>query len=839
VLLRCALASVALVPWATARGALPCAVASADRLALISARAWPAPLDRTVAFSARDISLGEALEKLATSSALRLSYSSDALPLGRKVCVERTASIGDVLDALLRGTNVEPVVVSRDQVVLTPGRLSATPRRASAKSANVLARVVVTGNPTVSRLDEVTSVTVIDRRQLERTDARSLAEVLAAAVPGMWLWEQSPVDLMARYGSTRGASSFAVTAPKVYIDGIEVANPLLVTEVDVQNVDRIEVIRGPQGTALYGADATSGVIRITTREHDRESHGVQVQSSAGRSASQFATGGVLAQDHSANLRAATDTRSVGLGVSIRTLGDYLPGARSREFLATGTAHLIGQVNRIALTARLFDVKASVGVNPLVPTWSPVYAGNGVRTDSTFTTPSDDSSYGVILQSLEPQAMRQYTLGGTATMPSRAWTQNVTFGIDGYALSGVPMLQSHPYRSAEDSALRAAHGRADRATLRWTSVRNAISTRAVAAKLTLSAEHSAIREETSASEILASGLVGASRTEYSTPRSVEWRSNSGFAAQTSVAIGDAFFVSGGVRAERVGGFMGSTHHAFLPTLGGSYVRSLGASTLKLRSAYGRSIRPVSLSLRESLQYGFDAFGDLSAIGPEVQSGVEAGLDLILGRTSLHVTRFDQRASGLIQTVARLSTVVSGHVPLSRVGYEVQNVGAIANRGWEAQGNYTAGALSLIGSISFVDSRVERVAGTYRGDLRAGDRMLEVPARTLGLTTSWTAERWSSSMTVSRASDWVNYDGLALARALAAGTHPSELTGTALRSYWREYDGVTRLRGAFTRELVRGLALTLTGENLLGQQQGEPDNVTIVPGRTLTLGLRAKF
>jgi iron complex outermembrane receptor protein len=33
--------------------------------------------------------------------------------------------------------------------------------------------------------------------------------------------------------------------------------------------------------------------------------------------------------------------------------------------------------------------------------------------------------------------------------------------------------------------------------------------------------------------------------------------------------------------------------------------------------------------------------------------------------------------------------------------------------------------------------------------------------------------------------------------------------------------------------------LTADNLLDRQRGEPDNLTIVPGRTLLLGLRAAF
>jgi hypothetical protein len=33
--------------------------------------------------------------------------------------------------------------------------------------------------------------------------------------------------------------------------------------------------------------------------------------------------------------------------------------------------------------------------------------------------------------------------------------------------------------------------------------------------------------------------------------------------------------------------------------------------------------------------------------------------------------------------------------------------------------------------------------------------------------------------------------------------------------------------------------VTAENLLDHQLGEPDNVTVLPGRTITGGLRAKF
>jgi iron complex outermembrane receptor protein len=135
-------------------------------------------------------------------------------------------------------------------------------------------------------------------------------------------------------------------------------------------------------------------------------------------------------------------------------------------------------------------------------------------------------------------------------------------------------------------------------------------------------------------------------------------------------------------------------------------------------------------------------------------------------------------------------------------------------------------------------VQQLAARYTGDLREGDRMLGVPRVTTSADVRWNARRWSVTVGAARASDWIEYDRVELARAYANFDGDFvRLAGAELRGYWRKYDGVTRLRAGVTRELWASTTLTLTGENLLDVQRGEPDNVTIVPGRTVLLGLRA--
>ena len=151
----------------------------------------------------------------------------------------------------------------------------------------------------------------------------------------------------------------------------------------------------------------------------------------------------------------------------------------------------------------------------------------------------------------------------------------------------------------------------------------------------------------------------------------------------------------------------------------------------------------------------------------------------------------------------------------------------------------GGLSLGGALTLVNSRVLQLASGYAGDLRTGDRPLEVPSRTMSLSAGWNSARWSASLGATRATNWVNYDRISLARAFASTDPDHQPTGATLRDYWQTYNGVTRLRASFSRDVFRSLSVVAYGENLLNAQRGEPDNITIVPGRTITAGLRIRL
>jgi iron complex outermembrane receptor protein len=335
--------------------------------------------------------------------------------------------------------------------------------------------------------------------------------------------------------------------------------------------------------------------------------------------------------------------------------------------------------------------------------------------------------------------------------------------------------------------------------------------------------------------------------------VDWRSTGVF-AQGHVAWRNTLYLQGGTRLEYISGLSNATQVALLPMVGTAWVREMGPTSLKLRGAFGRGIRPARIGgpgprMRLSLSQFID---------PEEQSGFVWGADLLWdapagARLSLQATRFDQAASNIAQAVAMANCPPPSSGGGGRTGggchrdgdayyYATESGGEIQTDGWEMQASVARGALTLSSSLALVDSRVRKLAPGYSGDLREGDRMLEVPARTLGATATWTARRWVLSTTLARASDWRNYDRIALAAAMvraAADTTVPPPTGSALRGLVKNYTGVTRLGARLDVTLWRATALTLRGDNLLDRQLGEPDNVTVLPGRTVMVGIRTGF
>jgi iron complex outermembrane recepter protein len=776
----------------------------------------------------RDISLRDALDRVSADARIRLSYASEAIPLDSRVCAAfDSIPLGEALGLLLRGTPVLPIAAGGEHVVLTPSETPGTDQ--PLRVPRVLDRVVVTGSAIEAPARSLTvAMNTVTGAQLSRYGGGNLAQALSDLVPGLWVWQSAPTSLVAHYGSIRGTSSFGSSYPKIYVDGIQLANPLLLTQFTPETVERIEVIRGPQGAALYGTDAISGVINIVTR-HDGSNGGPSTvaRSAVGAASSAYMPRSAITQDHAITVREGSGAESGSATFTSGGVGEYLPGAFVRQTTGSTGFRLVRSKFIATGTGRIF---ASESADPSSPLFR----------DSVSATRA-----GQVI----PQSVREYTLGGSATIiQSERWTHAIVAGFDGSRLSNLADYHT-PLPSASGPDLGTAGGNANLATLRVSSIARLGDPDNLATTLTFAGENSLL-------DFRSQPETSSTTTTNSTASSVVRRWTSAGVAQANVSWRDAGYLTGGLRIERNDAFGSNRTVSLLPMVGAAVTRDYGLLTVKLRSAYGRGIRPATTPIRETSWFDSHSQARLLDLAPEEQAGIETGMDAYIGKTfGVQLTRFDQLASGLIQRVAYAASSPSIQAPPPqsgypeiaehpyppedrRISYVFQNVGQITNRGWELKSDLNLASLTLSGTFSTVDSRVKQVAAGYIGDLGVGDRMLEVPARTGSVSAAWTGGGWTGSAAASRSWDWIDYDRVALAGAFSNSTQAdAALVGQQLRNYWLKYSGVTRLRASVGRTLYRGLSLSLSGENLLNRQHGEPDNITVVPGRTLSFGLRA--
>ncbi|HYN78023.1 MAG TPA: TonB-dependent receptor, partial [Lamprocystis sp. (in: g-proteobacteria)] len=142
--------------------------------------------------------------------------------------------------------------------ICCPALAASTP---AADEQTVLDPVIVTATRTPERADRtLASVSVIDRATIEQRQLRSVPDALRG-LAGVTISDSGGVSSV----FLRGTNSDAVL---VLVDGVKVGSATLGTspwaDLPIQQIERIEVVRGPR-SSLYGSKAIGGVIQIFTR----------------------------------------------------------------------------------------------------------------------------------------------------------------------------------------------------------------------------------------------------------------------------------------------------------------------------------------------------------------------------------------------------------------------------------------------------------------------------------------------------------------------------------------------------------------------------------------------
>jgi outer membrane receptor protein involved in Fe transport len=136
-----------------------------------------------------------------------------------------------------------------------------------------LDEVVVTGTAGQSRKREVgNSIAAVDGARIAATPARDLQDVINGQVAGATVLANSGQPGAGGTILLRGNTSLSQgNMPLVYVDGVRVyseggpGGSLPLNDISADQIARVEVVRGPAATTLYGTEAAGGVIQIFTK----------------------------------------------------------------------------------------------------------------------------------------------------------------------------------------------------------------------------------------------------------------------------------------------------------------------------------------------------------------------------------------------------------------------------------------------------------------------------------------------------------------------------------------------------------------------------------------------
>ncbi|MCO8167559.1 TonB-dependent receptor [Pseudomonas sp. 21LCFQ02] len=181
---------------------------------------------------------------------------------------------------------------------LAPGAaLAETGQNAS--DAPVLNAVTVTATRREESLQKVpVAVSVVEGEQLERDNRNGVAS-LVQQVPTLNFRtgaSNKDTSLFIRGVGTISTSPGVEPTVATVIDGVVLGRPGQAT-LDLLDLERIEVLRGPQGT-LFGKNASAGVLNVVSKAPSAETHGYIDQSwyTGNESRTRFGIGGSLIPD---------------------------------------------------------------------------------------------------------------------------------------------------------------------------------------------------------------------------------------------------------------------------------------------------------------------------------------------------------------------------------------------------------------------------------------------------------------------------------------------------------------------------------------------------------------
>jgi len=619
-----------------------------------------------------------------------------------------------------------------------------------------LNEVVVTGTPgSTERRALGVDVAQIDAASLvQKAPISDVQSLLNGRTPGVTLLANSGVVGGGSTVRIRGVSSFSLTnQPLIYVDGVRVDNTQSTgtsnqgfgantttrwNDFNPEDIESIEIVKGPAATTLYGTEAANGVIQIITKKgaigkttydlstHQGANYFANPQGRLWRNFDTNGAGDTVSETYS-DLQSAYGQpifttghlQSYDLGISGGTplLRYHVSGGYERNEGVESSNNLNNYTTRVNLgvfPSDKLDISATaayiVGHTNLAAeagfggtTWTTYFADPAnIGTPHLGFLSGLPSSYHENYQLF--QAINRFTGGVTVNHHPVSWfNQRLTLGVDGgnedsEELGGVHHDLSFFFDTDADSGYKVVDTR-DTRIFTSSYVGNLILPVSSTVRSTTSLGGDIIKRDGKyfngfGADFPAPGLSSLSSTtaRQQTIESDTLDNTVGVFGQEEVAWRDRLFLTAGVRLDNNSAFGKQFRNVFYPKFSAAWVLSeepffhiADVTTLKLRAAYGQSGQSPqpysSLATYTSVPGPFGAsitpsiFGNPN-LGPERAYETEFGLDagLFHDRAGIEFTYF---FGGTKDAILQQQLPPSIGFP----GTQFVNAGALTKHGFE--------------------------------------------------------------------------------------------------------------------------------------------------------------
>jgi len=537
-----------------------------------------------------------------------------------------------------------------------------------------------------------TERTVITAAELRARNVQDLTELFQGRVPGI-------------VGSSYGAGSLpsfrsrGVTAsgddarPRVFINDVELPDPVTLREISPDVIDSMVVLPGAPAGTFSGVDATGGIVQLYTKAGAATPWSVAAKVSGGEDVGHGDGGSAAFQDH---VLEASGT--------VRPLQYYLAGGYTSEgaWAPSYDNHVWHGLASASATYRW----ASLSVF-------------GMQHQRGFVPPNDryGAPSGASTPRYEEYGLYTTSFGTSVRMTPWSWLAvHATAGrsrlVDTLGQTQARLVVAADTLLANERVSEMTTSYSYDAMLTLPSYGMMTPTLWLGGNVShdLIKVRYSERTSPSASPVFLSGIDAT-------------QNRSGQFAQLGLRVGEALTLGAGVRRDsRVSlGTSNSDVGQYRPRFDARYVMNLWQTKVTARGAYGRvasSLQNVDDQMSGS---GYIIMAN-AGLRPKELIGEEVGIDIERGAVALGITAFDQAGKGA-PVFTQVDVFFNGttYIPV----YEYINGLDTRNRGATAYARATAGPFSAMADVTAFRSRYEHIDPRLGFVLSDGPRIIDEP------------------------------------------------------------------------------------------------------------------